>query len=138
MKCPQAEKKSKPKSQIAKRKAKSAKLEEKIHQEPEEEIKAVKSEYKRLSEKIFPEFKLGILHGRLLPKEKEEVIKKFKKGEIQILTSTSVIEVGINIPNATMILIEGAERFGLAQLHQLRGRFLMKFFFKFCALRFAL
>ena len=85
-----------------------------------------------MSEKIFPELKLGILHGRLLPKEKEEVIKKFKKGEIQILTSTSVIEVGINIPNATMILIEGAERFGLAQLHQLRGRVLRSVYQPYC------
>ena len=126
--CPRIEQKS----QIAKRKAQSAKFEEKLHQEPEEEIKAVKSEYKRLSEKIFPELKLGILHGRLLPKEKEEVIKKFKKGEIQILTSTSVIEVGINIPNATMILIEGAERFGLAQLHQLRGRVLRSVYQPYC------
>ena len=118
--CPRIE----PNSQSAKRKAQSAKLEEEFRQEPEEEIRAVKSEYKRLGEKVFPEFKLGILHGRLLPKEKENVIKKFKNREIQILVSTSVIEVGINIPNATLILIEGAERFGLSQLHQLRGRVL--------------
>lgn len=107
-------------------------FEETFHQEPEEEIKAVKSEYKRLSEKVFPEFKLGILHGRLLPKEKEEAIKKFKNNEIQILVSTSVIEVGINIPNATMILIEGAERFGLSQLHQLRGRVLRSIYQPHC------
>lgn len=107
-------------------------LENQFHQEPEEEIKAVKGEYKRLSEKVFSEFKLGIFHGRLLPKEKEEAIEKFKNNEIQILVSTSVIEVGINIPNATMILIEGAERFGLAQLHQLRGRVLRSVYQPHC------
>lgn len=130
--CPRIENQKSPPSLKLRRASKIQNFEEIFHQEPEEEIKAVKSEYKRLSEKVFPEFKLGILHGRLLPKEKEDVIKKFKNNEIQILASTSVIEVGINIPNATMILIEGAERFGLSQLHQLRGRVLRSVYQPYC------
>ncbi|MDO8570501.1 MAG: ATP-dependent DNA helicase RecG [Candidatus Daviesbacteria bacterium] len=84
--------------------------------------KAVKVEFERLKKDIFPKLRLGLLHGRLKPKEKDAVILQFKNHEIDILVSTSVVEVGMDIPNAAVMVIEGAERFGLSQLHQLRGR----------------
>jgi ATP-dependent DNA helicase RecG len=86
------------------------------------QAKSVKAESKRLKKDVFPEYSIGILHSKMKPKEKDDVMEKFSKQEIDILVATSVVEVGVNVPNATMIFIEGAERFGLAQLHQLRGR----------------
>jgi ATP-dependent DNA helicase RecG len=84
--------------------------------------KSVKEEAKRLKNSVFQEFEIGVLHGKMTPKEKDRVMLDFKAGRIHILCATSVVEVGVNVPNATVIIIEGAERFGLAQLHQLRGR----------------
>ena len=75
-----------------------------------------------LSEKVFPELEVGLLHGKMKKIEKDQVMSNFKQNKINILISTTVIEVGIDIPNATVMLIEHAERFGLTQLHQLRGR----------------
>jgi ATP-dependent DNA helicase RecG len=88
------------------------------------QLKSAKAEAKRLQEKIFPEYTVDVMHSKLIQDDKEETMKQFTEGKIDILVSTSVIEVGVNVPNATVILIEGAERFGLAQLHQLRGRVL--------------
>jgi ATP-dependent DNA helicase RecG len=85
-------------------------------------LKSVKEEAQRLSEVIFPEFIVDILHSKMKKEEKEEVMQDFLDKKSDILVATSVIEVGINVPNATVIIIEHADRFGLAQLHQLRGR----------------
>ncbi|MEK7510343.1 MAG: ATP-dependent DNA helicase RecG [Patescibacteria group bacterium] len=86
------------------------------------EAKAVKEEYEKLSTQVFPDLRLAMLHGKMPAKEKEQVMRKLKYGKIDILVSTSVVEVGVDVPNATVMMIEGAEHFGLAQLHQLRGR----------------
>jgi ATP-dependent DNA helicase RecG len=86
------------------------------------EAKAATSEYERLQAEVFPTRRLALLHGRMKPKEKDEVMAAFHRGEADILVSTSVVEVGIDVPNATVMLVEGADRFGLSQLHQFRGR----------------
>lgn len=96
--------------------------------------KSAVEEYLKLSKNIFPDLKIGLLHGRLKSKEKDEVMKKFSAGYIDILVSTAVVEVGIDIPNAAVIMVEGAERFGLAQLHQFRGRVGRSKFQSFCFL----
>lgn len=86
------------------------------------QAKSVKAEAERLRKEVFPGVAIDILHSKMKPAEKEEVMRRFLANEIRILVATSVVEVGVNVPNATVILIEGAERFGLSQLHQLRGR----------------
>jgi ATP-dependent DNA helicase RecG len=86
------------------------------------EAKAAVDEYERLQKHIFPTYKLGLLHGRMRSDEKDAVMSAFARGELNVLVSTSVVEVGIDVPNATVMLVEGANRFGLAQLHQFRGR----------------
>ena len=94
--------------------------------DPEKEMavqaKSAVSESKRLKKEIFREYEIGVLHSKMSKQKKEQVMKDFTDGKINILCATSVVEVGVNVPNATVIIIEGAERFGLAQLHQLRGR----------------
>lgn len=84
--------------------------------------KSVLAEAKRLEKEVFPKYRIGVMHSKMTKQKKEDIMQEFKDHEIDILVSTSVIEVGVNVPNATSIIIEGSERFGLAQLHQLRGR----------------
>ena len=88
----------------------------------ERSLKAAVVEYQRLQRAVFPKLRLGLLHGRMRSDEKEEVMTRFRGREIDILVSTTVIEVGVDVPNATVMVVEHAERFGLSQLHQLRGR----------------
>jgi len=100
-----------------------------IHEpDPEKELavlaKSVQAEAKRLKKEIFPEYEFGIMHSKMSKDKKDDVMQDFAEKKIDILVATSVVEVGVNVPNATVIIIEGAERFGLAQLHQLRGRVL--------------
>ena len=86
------------------------------------EIKAATDEWRRLSREIFPEFRVGLLHGQMPSAEKQKIMSDFRSGRLHVLVSTVVIEVGMDVPNATIMVVEGADRFGLAQLHQLRGR----------------
>ncbi|HKF52923.1 MAG TPA: ATP-dependent DNA helicase RecG [Candidatus Acidoferrales bacterium] len=93
-----------------------------VVEESKQELKAATAEYERLSKHIFSKLNLGLLHGRMRSEEKDEVMEQFRSGIIQILVATTVVEVGVDVRNATVMVIEHADRFGLAQLHQLRGR----------------
>jgi ATP-dependent DNA helicase RecG len=93
-----------------------------IEESEKVDLKAATEEFERLRKDVFPSFRLGLLHGRMKTEEKDQIMQGFKSGETQILVSTTVIEVGIDVPNATIMIVENAERFGLSQLHQLRGR----------------
>jgi ATP-dependent DNA helicase RecG len=93
-----------------------------IEESETQSMKAAAKMHAELSEVVFPDLQVGLLHGRLRPAEKESVMERFQRGEIQILVATTVIEVGVDVPNASIMVIVQAERFGLAQLHQLRGR----------------
>lgn len=86
------------------------------------EVKSAVEEHRRLQEEVFPDLRIGLLHGKMRADEKDDAMALFRSGEVHVLVSTSVVEVGIDVPNATVMLIEGADRFGLAQLHQFRGR----------------
>jgi len=93
-----------------------------VIEESKRALKAAIDEFEHLSREVFPKLKLGLLHGRLSSDEKEDVMQRFRKNEINILVATTVVEVGVDVPNATAMIIEHADRFGLSQLHQLRGR----------------
>jgi ATP-dependent DNA helicase RecG len=93
-----------------------------VIEESKLELKAAIEEYERLSKVAFPTLRVGLLHGRMRSEEKEDVMQRFRRNEVQVLVCTTVVEVGVDVPNATVMVIEHAERFGLAQLHQLRGR----------------
>ncbi|MGC1106069.1 MAG: ATP-dependent DNA helicase RecG [Candidatus Acidiferrales bacterium] len=93
-----------------------------VVEESKQELKAATAEYERLSKNVFPKLQAGLLHGRMRSEEKDDVMEQFRNGKIQILVATTVVEVGVDVRNATVMVIEHADRFGLAQLHQLRGR----------------
>jgi ATP-dependent DNA helicase RecG len=93
-----------------------------VEENEKSELLAATQEAERLADEIFPDYRVGLLHGRMKPEEKDEVMDRFRRGEVKVLVSTVVIEVGVDVPNATVMMVEHAERFGLAQLHQLRGR----------------
>ncbi|MHC4604187.1 MAG: ATP-dependent DNA helicase RecG [Planctomycetota bacterium] len=90
--------------------------------EESDDIKAATDEWKKLSTEVFPEFTVELLHGRMPSEKKQKIMSEFRRGKVDVLVSTVVVEVGMDVPNATIMVIEGADRFGLAQLHQLRGR----------------
>ena len=107
-----------------------------VEDDEESDLKAVTSLALKYKKEVFSEYRVEYLHGKMKPKEKEEIMQKFKEGNIDILISTTVIEVGVNVPNASLMIVENAERFGLAQLHQLRGRVGRGEYKSYCILKY--
>ena len=105
-------------------------------EEDDNDLKAVETLYEKCKNEIFPEYRVEYIYGKMRPKEKDEIMERFKNKEIDILVSTTVIEVGVDVPNANIMVIENAERFGLAQLHQLRGRVGRGEYKSYCILKY--